>query len=63
MPKQSKQSTYRVETWSSSDNCYIQHSAHKNEDHAKINAEVVSKSRKCEVRVIYEGSIIYLVKG
>lgn len=44
-------------------NCWIILSIHKNEDHAKINADVTSKSRKLDTRVVHEGSIIYIVKG
>jgi hypothetical protein len=44
-------------------NVWIILSIHKNEDHAKINADVTSKSRKVDARVIHKGSIIYLVKG
>jgi hypothetical protein len=45
------------------DNEWIVKSWHKNEDFALINAEVIHKGRKCDVRVINKGLIIKFYKG
>ena len=39
-------------------NNWVTHSWHKNEDFALINAENLSKSRKCYARVVLKGEII-----
>lgn len=36
-------------------------SKHRNEENAIINANIISKSRKCESRVIFQGEIIYKI--
>jgi len=49
----------RVEIFSLEHNGWIINSRHKDEDHAKINADVIAKSRKCRARVITDGLIVY----
>jgi hypothetical protein len=46
-----------------SENNWIRNSYHKNEDNAKINADVIEKSRKCPARVIHAGKIVYYREG
>jgi hypothetical protein len=48
---------YRVEIFQ--DNEWRKWSTHKHEENAIFNAEVIAKSRKCDVRVIYKGQIIW----
>jgi len=36
-------------------------SRHKNEENAIINANIISKSRKCESRGIFQGEIIFKI--
>lgn len=50
---------YRVEIFS--DNEWVISSWHRREDMARINADVISKSRTCHARVIFDGLIIYEV--
>jgi hypothetical protein len=47
----------RVELFT--DNEWHRWSTHKNEENAIFNAEVISKSRKVDVRVIYKGEIVW----
>lgn len=47
---------YKVEIFQ--DNNWCKWSTHKNMENAMFNAEVIHKSRKISVRVIYEGKII-----
>ena len=55
--------TYRVEYFDVAVNSWVVSSRHKGERYAVINAEVISTSRKCAVRVIHEGLIVYAVEG
>jgi hypothetical protein len=41
------------------DNEWVESSWHKNYEIAEINAEVILKSKKCPVRIVYDGKIIY----
>jgi hypothetical protein len=50
-------SKYRLEIWQ--DNEWHRWSTHKHEENAIFNAEVISKSRGCDVRVIYRGDIVW----
>lgn len=51
----------RVEILDPDVNGWVRISSHKDEEHAKIVAEVLSKSRKCRARVIYKGNIVFEV--
>jgi hypothetical protein len=44
------------------DNNWSRHSWHNNQDIAEINAEVVVQSRKCNCRIVKEGTIISEIK-
>jgi hypothetical protein len=46
-----------------SNNEWIIMSWHKNVDNAIINAEVIYRSRKCDVRVISEGKVVWMKLG
>jgi len=48
---------YRVELFV--DNEWHRWSTHKHQENAIFNAEVISKSRGCDVRVIFRGQIIW----
>jgi hypothetical protein len=50
---------YKVEYYDPKQNDWIPFSRHKNESSAIINADVVSKSRKTQARVISGRTIIY----
>ncbi len=50
-------SKFRVEIWQ--DNEWHRWSTHKHEDNAVYNAQVISSSRGCDVRVIYRGQIVW----
>jgi hypothetical protein len=50
-------SKYRVEIFV--DNEWRKWSTHKHEENAIFNAEVIAKSRGCDVRVIYRGDIVW----
>jgi hypothetical protein len=52
---------YRVELFT--DNEWHRWSTHKNEENAIFNAEVISKSRKVDVRVIFKGEIVFQRRG
>lgn len=52
----------RVEIFDVEANGWIKISWHKDEEHAIINADVIAKSRKCWVRVINKGLIVYQVR-
>lgn len=52
----------RLEIFDVEMNNWITKSTHKNEEHAIINADVLAKSRKCWVRVINKGLIVYQVR-
>lgn len=52
----------RVEIFDVEANGWIKISWHKDADHAKINADVIAKSRKCRARVINKGVIVYQVR-
>jgi hypothetical protein len=58
-----KKHLYRTEIWHQESNDWIILSRHRNEENAVINAEVTSKSRKCDARVIYNGNVIFSLKG
>lgn len=45
------------------DNEWILISWHKNVDNAIVNAEVIYRSRKCDVRVISEGNVVWMKLG
>jgi hypothetical protein len=45
------------------DNEWILISWHKNVDNAIINAEVIHRSSKCDIRVISEGKIVWMKLG
>ena len=49
----------RVEIFDVAQNNWTINSWHKNKEHAVINADVISKSRKCRARVICEGLIVH----
>ena len=49
----------RAEIFDNEVNDFIIISWHKDSDIAVINANTISKSRKCQARVISEGKIIY----
>ena len=51
----------RVEILDHELNNWITTSTHKNEENAIINADVISKSRKCRARVIHKGNIVFEV--
>ena len=51
----------RVELFSNNE--WILISWHKNVDNAIINAEVIYRSRKCDVRVISKGNIVWMKLG
>lgn len=51
----------RVELFSNNEWTLI--SWHKNVDNAIINAEVIYRSRKCSVRVISKGNIVWMKLG
>lgn len=51
----------RVELFSNNE--WILISWHKNMDNAIINAEVIHRSRKCDIRVITEGNIVWMKLG
>lgn len=51
----------RVELFSNNE--WILMSWHKNVDNAIINAEVIYRSRKCGVRVISEGKVVWMKLG
>ncbi len=46
-----------------SNNEWIIMSWHKNVDNAIINAKVIYRSRKCDVRVISEGKVVWMKLG
>jgi hypothetical protein len=52
---------YRVEIFT--DNEWHRWSTHKHQENAVFNAEVISKSRRCDVRVIYKGEIVFQRRG
>jgi hypothetical protein len=54
---------YRVEFWSKKYNNWVILSRHTNKEYAEINAEITSKSRKCDARVILDGEIVAFYKG
>ena len=49
---------YKVELFIN--NNWITHSWHKNEDFALINAENLSRGRKCDARVVFKGEVVYI---
>lgn len=51
---------YRVELFIN--NNWVTKSWHKNEDFALINAENLSKERKCDARVVHNGTIVQCFK-
>lgn len=51
----------KLELFDVEQNNWIIKSWHKDTEHAIINADVISKSRKCRARVIYKGNIIFEV--
>lgn len=51
----------RVEIFERNEWCFF--SAHNDKDYAVINAEVLHKSRKKDVRVIEKGLIIWFKEG
>jgi|GEM_PF-5813265 hypothetical protein len=51
----------RVEIFTNNE--WVINSWHKNLDHAIINAEVLYVSRKCDIRVINEGKIVWAKGG
>ena len=50
---------YRVEIFI--DNNWRRWSTHKHEENARFNAESIHNSRKCDVRVIYQGTVILML--